>query len=350
MLQILGARKIARKHGGVELRVTHQDLWTLSHDLRIGASIRVRIGQIHAPHFDALQQSLGRLPWSAYLGRGALPRVQVSTRNSALYHGDAVAERVEEFFLGRAQGSPGFESTRAAINTPLQVHVRIVNDMATLSLDAAQDLYQRGLRTRVHRAPLRETYAAACLRATGLDTSTHLADPVCGTGVFLTERAAIGGGLRLPRDFDFEQWATHDAAAYAQWYAARPTFEFPAGLRLQGGDRDAVAIQMARENMAPWSASDAVSLHQGDVRDFLAQLSPDADVIANPPWGKRLRGADTVGMAFGAWLRERSSRAKGRVVVLVTGHEFLRATGVSWHEVLRFSDGNTPVRVMRYGR
>jgi len=347
--RLLSKRKIRRKHGGLELRVTHQELWTLSHDLRIAASIRVRLGESHAPHFDALEQSLGRLPWSAYLERTALPKIQVSTRSSALYHSDAVRERIEDFFIARVQRS-GAEPQFHLQHLIPEVSVRIVNDVATVSLDAAEELYRRGLRTQVHRAPLRETYAAACLRVSGLDRSMKLADPLCGTGVFLSERAAIDGGLRLPRTFAFEQWSTHDADAYAAWCAQRSTYAYPNGLRMWGGDRDAVAVSMAQKNLASWSAGGALRLTQVDVRQFLAGLDADTDVIANPPWGKRLGGADAVGRAFGDWLRARPADALGQVVVLVTGHEFLRASGVPWHELLRFTDANTPVRVMRYGR
>lgn len=352
VVEILGARKVARKHGGVELRVTHQELWTLSHDLRVGASIRVRIGHAHVPNFDALMERMGRLPWSSYLARTALPKVQVRCRNSSLYHADAVRERIEDFFLARAE-SGGRKGTRSGGLGPddvAGVHVRIVNDVATISLSASEALYRRGLRSRVHRAPLRETYAAACLRAAGLDTSMALADPVCGSGVFLIERAAIAGGLCLPRRFAFEEWPTHDAKAYGAWCAARPRFDFPKGLRMWGGDHHAGALKMAQENLRPWNAGDALTLRRQDARAFLASLSPEVDVIANPPWSKRIRGADAVGAIFGDWLRARPADATGKVVVLVTGHEFLRATGVRWREVLRFTDANTPVRLMEFER
>lgn len=353
VVKILGARKIARKHGGVELRVTHQELWKLSHDLRVAATIRVRVGQAHTPHFDALQEAMHKLPWSAYLPRTALPKVQVRCRTSALYHDDAVAERVEEFFWQRsvraaARADVPHTMPKVADEEGAGVYVRIVNDVATFSVDAAEQLYRRGLRSRVHRAPLRETYAAACLRATGLDASMALADPVCGSGVFLSERASIDGGFRLPRGFAFEQWPTHSKEPYQQWCASRPQLALPQGLRLWGGDNHVEAMEMTAQNMKRWNAGDALQLHRMDVRDFLAQLPPDVDVIANPPWGKRLRGADAVGAAFGHWLRARPKDATGQVVVLVTGHEFLRATGVRWREVLRFLDAGTPVRLMRY--
>lgn len=350
--EILDAPKIARKHGGLELRVRPEELWRLSHDLRIAASIRVRIGQGHVPNFDALMDRVGRVAWSSYFARTALPKVQVRCRKSSLYHADAVRERVEDFFVQRAACGGRALGSAAAV-TPDEgptVHLRIVNDVATISVSAAEALYRRGLRARVHRAPLRETYAAACLRASGLDRSMSLADPVCGSGVFLTERAAIAGGLCLPRRFAFETWPTHDASAYAAWCAARPGVVYPDGLRMWGGDHNAQALQMAAENLAPWKAGDALTLRRADARAFLAQLSPSTDVIANPPWSKRLRGADAVGAIFGDWLRARPADATGKVVVLVTGHEFLRATGVRWREVLRFTDANTPVRLMEFVR
>src|SRR5690625_3207908 len=139
VVEILGPRKVARQHGGLELRVTHQELWTLSHDLRIAASIRVRVGQVHAPQFDALETGIGRLPWAAYLRRTVLPKVQVRCRNSALYHAGAVTERIEDFFRERAaRGGATWDPARGitADEDAPEVHVRVVNDVATFSIDA----------------------------------------------------------------------------------------------------------------------------------------------------------------------------------------------------------------------
>lgn len=338
---ILGARKLDRKRGGIEMRVSFEELWRLSHDLRVAESIRVRIGSFSAPNFDAFSQGLARLPWSVYFGRDAVPPIEVASAKSALYHDQAVAERAHAFFVAR--GGVTEDS-----NLPT-VHIRIVNDAAVVSIEASgEGLHRRGLRPAVLRAPLRETYAAACLRIAGLDTSPSLADPVCGTGVFLSERAAMQGGFLLPRRFAFEGWVSHVAEDYAQWCAGRGAPSWPNGLRLRGGDKSSAAIEAARRNMALWDAGDALSLEQGDARDFLASLPDDADVIANPPWGQRLQGASAVGGVFGRWLRDRSPNATGKVVVLVAGHEFLRATGVRWRELLAFRDGGTNVRLLGY--
>lgn len=337
--QLLPDRRRARKRGGTEIRVTPEELWGLAHDLRIAESLRVRVGHFPAGNFDELINGLKKLPWSVYIPRGAAPRIEASTTNSVLYHADAVAERVHAFFVERGvTDHPPLAPT---------VFIRLVNDVAVVSVDASAELlHRRGVRSTTTRAPLRETYAAACLRATGMDTSMDLVDPVCGSGVFLTERAMIGGGTALPRWFAFELWPTHDAEAYAAWTYARPQVCVPEGLRLGGADRSANALEAARENLQRLEGGPEVTLFHGDVRAYLAQLSPSTDVIANPPWGERVSGASQVGAAFGHWLRQRPTDATGRVAVLVNGHEFLRATGERWREVLSFRDGGLPVRLM----
>lgn len=337
--RLLPDRRRARKRGGTEIRVATEELWTLAHDLRIAESLRIRVGHFPAGNFDELTAGLRKLPWAVYLPRGSAPRVECSTTNSVLYHADAVAERVHGFFMERG----------VVEHAPIAptVFIRLVNDVAVVSVDASAELlHRRGVRTATTRAPLRETYAAACLRASGMDTSMDLVDPVCGSGVFLTERAMIDGGMALPRWFAFELWPTHDADAYAAWTFARPQVAVPSGLRLGGADRSANALDAARENLQRLAGGTQVALFHGDVRAYLAQLSPTTDVMANPPWGERVSGAAQVGAAFGHWLRDRPSDATGRVAVLVSGHEFLRATGERWREVLSFRDGGLPVRLM----
>lgn len=351
VVALVGARKITRQHGGLECRVTLQELWVLCHDLRVAASIRVRVGKVHAPNFDALQQGLGRLALTAYLERDVLPRVSAQSTRSALYHTQAIEERVRGFFADRAQVNGKTRNAyvqRATVpdDAPL-VYVRVVHDAATISIDVTgEGLYRRGTRPQIYRAPLRETYAAAALRASGLADSKLLVDPTCGSGVFLIERATLGGGFVLPRRFAFEGWASHAKEAYTLWCQERGRFVPPPNLQLLGGDRSQQAIRIAQQNIDALGLTEQTLLRCEDARVVLEQLPPHADVIANPPWGKRLEGSNALGYIFGDWLRARSARATGRVCVLVTGHEFLRASAVRWEEMLRFNDEGTSVRLM----
>lgn len=340
--QILPGRKRERKQGGVELRVNREELWTLAQDLRIAESMRVRIGSFHAPDFQGLRIGLSKLPWAAWVGRAELPQVEVSTSRSALYHDDAIRERVEEFFVERAEKA---ETPR--MNLAPTVFVRIVNDAAMVSIDASGALlHRRGVRTSTLRAPLRETIAAACLRASGLHESLALADPVCGSGVFLIERAMAGRGFVLPRWFAFETWPTHDAAAYSEWYYQRSELRLPEGLFLRGGDNQMSSVNAAKDNLQRILGGESVEIQKLDIFEFLDTLDPDTDIIMNPPWGERVSGSSRCGAAIGNWLRKRPKNAKGRVAVLVNGHEFLKASGERWEEVLSFRDGGLPVRLM----
>lgn len=339
---LLPGRKQERKQGGAELRVTRDELWGLAHDLRVAESIRVRIGAFHAPDFRALRLGLAKLPWAAWIGRSELPVVEVSTSRSGLWHDDAVRERIEAFFVERAEKSDAPKTGLAPT-----VFVRLVNDAAVVSVDASGALlHRRGVRTATLRAPLRETIAAACLRASGLNTSMNLMDPVCGSGVFLIERAMASPGFALPRWFAFETWPTHDADAYANWYYARQALTLPEGLVLRGADGSAAAVQTARDNLQRIVGGESIEVGHADIRASLSTIDPSTDVIMNPPWGERVDGSSAVGAAVGHWLRRRPAGAQGRVAVLVNGHEFLKATGERWKEVLSFRDGGLPVRLM----
>lgn len=340
--QLLPGKRRERKQGGLELRVSREELWTLAHDLRVGESMRVRVGSFHAPDFRALRLGLAKLPWAAWVGRSELPVVEVSTSRSALFHDDAVRQRVEEFFMERAEKS---DAPRTKL-VPT-VFVRIVNDAAVVSVDASGALlHRRGVRTSTLRAPLRETIAAACLRAAGMHTSARLADPVCGSGVFLVERAMAAPGSVLPRWFAMETWPTHDAEAYSAWYYGRRELRMPEGLELYGADSSEAAVQAARDNLQRIVGGEGVRLERQEIGDTLAALDPDVDIIMNPPWGERVSGSARCGAAVGQWLRRRPQGARGRVAVLVNGHEFLKASGERWEEVLSFRDGGLPVRLM----
>ena len=340
---VAGRRERAR--GGVELTVTREELWRLAHELRVADSLRVRVARVHAPDFDALQAGLRRVAWAAWLPRGSRPEVSVSCHRSALYHSDAVAERVSATIEEAWRGG-GDAAARAA-----RVYVRIVNDVAAVSVDASGELlHRRGVRRKVGDAPLRETLAAAVLQAGGVADAPLLVDPFCGSGALLVERALAAGGVRLPRSFAFELWPSHDAAAYAAQLGALRAPAVPAGLRLIGSDRDPRAIDAARANLAELGAGPEVSLAVMDVEAALRAAPAGAAIVSNPPWGRRVAPVTLQAVYRNLRAGLSARRDLGPIVMLTGDPGFERAVGGRWTPVLELHDGGLPVRVLRRDR
>lgn len=337
-----------RLEGGVELRAPREVLWRLAHDVRQAESLRLRIGRFEARRFDQLEDGARRLPWAAYLLRGAAPTVKATCQRSALYHSDAVAERVAGAISERL-GAPDPAAPHAAAT----IHVRMHEDVAELSLDVAVErMHRRGWREHSSAAPLRESLAASLLALAAWRHDEPLWDPFCGAGTIPLEAAALRVGQPARSGpFAFEAWPSHDAAAYATWLEERaanapggPTGAPPIG----GSDRSPKAIAAALHNRGCALLEDTVRFGVFDVRDASARPWPDdALLVSNLPYGKRI--ADAVAEGCLRALTQRQRSRPGRAVVL-SGARWLRpALEAGWHPLATFSNRGLPVVALAWG-
>jgi putative N6-adenine-specific DNA methylase len=334
----------SRLKGGAELYVSEEELWSLCHDSRIPEHIRVRIGDFHAATFREFEHGFFKLPFAAYYDRGAVPPVEVTTERSKLYHSDAVKQRAERFLGEFLDANRGHDESLPTL------YVRLVNNVCVVSVDVSGErLHKRGIRTYVGDAPLRETLAAACLRAAEMQDAPVLYDPFCGSGAFLIERAIAEQGLRLPRSFAFERWKNHDADAYTEFLKDRDLV--PKGKpTLVGSEKSKRAMQATRANLDNIRRLDGAILAEGDFREQVSKVPEGASVITNPPWGVRMSNQKKADIAaeFGGMLRERPDFTEVAVLTADTGFE--RETGFKWREVMAFKDGGIDVRLLKLKR
>lgn len=337
--------------GGVELAGGPEVLWRLALQSRLAESLRVRVGRsFAATSFAQLEQRVERLPWAAYIARGAaVPRMQVTCHRSRLYHTGAVAQRVQRVVARRlelcADPTDGEQAT---------IFARIVRDQVQLAVDASGELlHRRGYRTHVGLAPLRETLAAACLAAAGFDGTRPLWDPFCGSGTLLLEAQSMACGV-LPgalREFAFQRWPVHQADAFAAHRVGlTPSPGTPAAAAL-GSDLDPGALEAARHNAKNAGLTSHIQWRQGDFEAVAGEVPRGAMVVSNPPYGHRLGGQGQLARTFrrlGLLLRRRADLDP---VVLLWGHPDLpRAGGLRWRAITSLHNRGLAVKLLRLER
>ena len=122
----------------------------------------------------------------------------------------------------------GFQKPSVNLKDPKVKIIAFVHEgRLTLSLDTSgKTFHKRGYKLESHPAPIKETLAAAILRAVGYDGSQNLFDPMCGSGTILIEAAYIAlnkaplihrkkgeFSLEALKDFDYQLWRnTQDVA------------------------------------------------------------------------------------------------------------------------------------------
>lgn len=290
--------------GGCEVQVSPAGVWAVVHRSRLTESARVRIGSFRARTFDELHAGIRKAPWAAWLPRGSTPEVRVACKKSKLWHSGAVEERVQQQVHARLAWKKGTAVERPT-DAAARIYVRVDHDTVRLSVDASGDLlHRRGERTAIGKAPMRETLAAAILRAAALSPGATLWDPFCGSGTLLieAERAAAGGVYARSQGYGFELWPNHDADAYSAWLNDAKT-EVGLQLCLYGCDIDSKEIAGAQLNLAGAGITTA-TLRTCDFKDMADEIPTAATVVSNLPYGRRADVGD-IFRRFGRLLAKR---------------------------------------------
>jgi putative N6-adenine-specific DNA methylase len=321
-LATLRARAARVVDGGVEFRGDHRLLYAANLHLRVASRVIVRIGRFRAASFAELERRARKVPWEQVLPKGAHVRMRVTCRKSRLYHSDGVAQRLYEAAAHRVGAVP---ATRSGIGTSVMEQppdddagaaqlfvVRLDRDECTISADSSgAHLHQRGYRTAVAEAPLRETLAAALVLASGWDRKTPLLDPFCGSGTIPIEAALlarrIAPGKR--RTFRFADWPDFDRSVWQRVWTRALESELPtAGVVIAGSDRSGAALRAAIANAERAGVSADVRFRRADVADVPPPGHTPGWIVSNPPYGVRLGERDELRRLYaglGRALRER---------------------------------------------
>ncbi len=343
-LAAIGVTPGQAEPGGVAFEGDARSVIAANLHLRSASRILVRMGSFRARTFPELERHARRLPWSAYVARGAAVAFAVTSRKSRLYHQGAIAERLLRI-IGESIGE-----VRSADDDDAQLFVvRVVRDQFTVSADSSGALlHRRGYRLATGKAPLRETLAAAMLLALRWDGSAPLVDPFCGSGTVPIEAALIA--RRIPpghaRHFAFERWPGADLPAIERQRADAMARALPrAVVPILGSDRDAGAIDAAMANAERAGVAGDVELRRAALSD-IAPPGPSGLLLTNPPYGVRVGERaplrDLYAQLGNVCRRDFSG---WQVALLSANAELLAQTRLSFTTIFETSNGGLPVRL-----
>ncbi len=246
---------------------------------------------------------------------------------------------VDAFGVDAGRWGAALPSTAGA----LKLVLRGTKRGCQVSLDTSGELLHfRGYRQEVGRAPLRETLAAGLLRLAQWQPGEPLWDVMCGSGTVLIEAAERAAGLAPGRNrsFAFEQFASHDAAAWA----ARPRAEGAVKTELVGSDLNAGALGTARRNAKRAGVLEALTLERLDATK-LQRRGERGLVIANLPYGKRVGDRDELAQLYRALGRSLTAACSGWAFALLL-QEGAEHLGLRVEERHRVSNGGLDCEVV----
>jgi putative N6-adenine-specific DNA methylase len=294
-LHDLGVAVLKRIDGGVEFNASRRQLYDANLNLRTASRVIVRLAEFKALTFADLERRARRVPWDKVVARGQSVTLRVTCRKSRLYHSDAVAERISRDLVERMNADVSTSGEDGENDPPREsaqlIIVRFDRDHCTISADSSgAHLHQRGYRTSVTQAPMRETLAAALIMASGWDRESPLLDPFCGSGTIPIEAALMATEISpgKNRSFQFTRWPDFDAAKWKQVLSESNTRrQQHTAISIVGSDRNAAALRAARENAERAGVHDVLRFVKADAEQVVADHAVGW-IVSNPPYGIRL--------------------------------------------------------------
>ncbi len=295
--------KLAITKGGVEFNCKPDTCMELN--LRLGSPSRIlmRISQFKADAFNKLEKKMAAIDWELFLPKACSPKFNVTTKKSALYHSDAIAQRSEAILRQQLGTAEPKKTTLQKKKESQTIFIRADHDIFTISLDASGDLlFKRGIKKQVGQAPLRETLAFAMLHWANFTDKDILIDPMCGSGTFSIEAAMIKAHMPpgFSRSFAFEAWPGFSNKTFT-WqknqiktqikHQTKAIGDKNISTQIFASDIDDEALDALKQNSSAPPFDQLIDVSR---KDFF-NLLPDTNLkgkkgvlMLNPPYGKRL--------------------------------------------------------------
>ena len=275
---------------GDQSDIVKTNLW-----LRTADRVKILLKEFKATDFDTLYNQVYDIDWAELLPVDAKFPVQGRSVRSKLHSEPGIQSIVKKAIVNKMSDQyhrRGFLPETGS-EYPLDIH--IYKDLARISLDTTgASLFKRGYRIEHGGAPLKENFAASLIKLTPYDGTHPLIDPMTGSGTLAIEAALIGRNIAPGAwrkfafdDFDWFDPDLHDDLLEQAKSEVR-TLDQP----IWACDIDQSILEIAKLNANNAGVLQDIYFKQVAVKDFATDLE-NGVIIANPPYGKRLKEKKT---------------------------------------------------------
>jgi putative N6-adenine-specific DNA methylase len=326
-LKELGTKRIRQDRGGVRFMASLDEALRVCLWSRIAMRVLYPLGEFDAHGAEGLYDATASVPWEEHLTPDHTFAVEATLKDSEHTHSGFVALKVKDAIVDRMREKQRARPDVDTRNPNVRVVAHLAREKLSLSLDlVGEPLHRRGYRVRPTAAPLKETLAAAMLRAADYRGDEAVVDPMCGSGTLLIEAGLIAR-RRAPgiaRDFAVERWPHMGERAkelLADLRADARRNERKVTVPLLGCDKDPEALEAAQRNVQAARLGEEIRLAEGDATKPLPVPEGGGLLITNPPYGERIGTGGQKGMkSFYFKLGENLRRLNGWRVVVLSGN------------------------------
>lgn len=307
--------------GGIEIECEAHLGFQINLFSKLANRVLWRIHHFEARYFDQFEKELKKTDLKKYLGEQKF-NLNIESSKSRLFHESNLEESAHKILKN---------SVSKQDESLLSLYVRIFKDNVTLSLDTSgKHLHKRGYRVAQGEAPIRETLAAKMynfllknalngeVSYSPQNTTTTLLDPFCGSGTLLFEAASFFQP-NLVSKFDFERFNNLPGLLKSETWKKNFKISNPSKTKFIGVELDAKTYAKLETNLQAFNTHFSGVENQfsfindnSKTHDFSDLNDQSVIVIANPPYGERLKNSDAEGVLTSL---ERIPHLKAVVVV-----------------------------------
>lgn len=352
-LTALGYEVQERHATGVSVRASAWQGVSMCLHSRVAYGVLVPLMEFACPDAETLYRAARRFPWETVLGPETYFSIVTrvfngtirDTRFPTLKLKDAIVDRCQEVYGTR----PNCGADKHRVVLHLNWHKNKVWILVNL---AGQKLSDRGYRKQPHKAPMRETLAAAVMMATRFRNGEALVNPMCGSGTLAIEAAlmALDRAPGLVRDnYGFKHLVGYDPAVWKELReAARKDVSRQLKAPIVASDHDPRAVEAARANAQTAGVDTLIDFQVCDFAETPLPVRPGV-VILNPEYGQRLGDCEALKATYasiGDWFKQSCPGWRGFVF---TGNLDLgKRVGLRPKQRHVFENGKIDCRLLEY--
>ncbi|MBS1983942.1 MAG: hypothetical protein JST16_07195 [Bdellovibrionales bacterium] len=289
---------------------------------RIASRILLSLRNFSARNPAMLYDQVRRVDWTQHIPQGKTMAVFVHGSGEGadfalsfapLKIKDAICDEIKKRGLPR----PNVDRKDPNVRVEAFIH----GGKCEISVDlASEPLHRRGYRQDGGEAPIKENRAAALLRFAGYDGSKPFIDPFCGSGTLAIEAGLMATNTApglLKRAESYSLWDCYPAARLAlveEREKAKQECHPDTKHVIVASDLSKAALAKARENIRLAGLAEVIETHLADARTL---ESPDSFIIANPPYGVRLKEQEAACTLLGEFTRQVKHACAGSTLAFV---------------------------------
>ena len=352
-LQTLGFTPLSWHKAGVEISASIDDTMLLNLSLRTAYNVLYLLKAFTCTDPERLYQQTLSIAWEDIISPEeyftVISRVENPTINNTMYPN----LKVKDAIVDRIAAKTGLRPTSGNERENAVVNLYWKDNRCWLYLNTSGvKLSDRSYRKMPHKAPMRESLAAAVISETGYDGTVPLVNPMCGSGTLAIEAALIATqrppGL-LRTNFAFMHLKTFDAKKLKDLriqLKKQTSKTMPAPIIAT--DIDPAAVDAARKNALTAGVDHLIEF---SVCDFADTPIPSGDgiIILNPEYGLRLgevRELEVTYKRIGDFFKQKCAGYTG---FIFTGNlDLAKKIGLKTSRKIPFFNADIECRLIEY--